>query len=1136
MNSSKYDWLSCGDAMMGIRTLAFLAFSTLYAWSSLAGEPVPMIGVNSEWIEKDPWLSPDRYTLLFSSNRNGGDFDIFQTRWDGHNWSPPVRLSSLINSDFDETQPSLSDDGHFLLFISFRGRFVRGPWISHRQPDGSWGTPRLVVGHSEPEISEAILGPDGKSIFFTSRSKSTPGKKYDMCMRYDSAQRFWGDPYVHGSEPPTNEVMGDRWRFTASDGDLYFETIGNQTADQAAEMETLNAVDCSSTYGRDVEDCWVSEAQNLVDGLEDTSWISGKGVRVEEQWVRFALNGFVRYVPGLSRIHTVRIHTGPVQSVKIEKRHKKKPGEFYVEKVIPAEDPAGTQPTEIRILGGMEVDSLQELAHTTLDPSRTAPWHDICLERPTYLRYLQVEVLASSDSQAPFVAFNEVQALGAGLSAPRVTHRISKDKNCNVTVDGKPFFPVYIYYAHASQELADWGFTTTLETYDLAPDSSRLAVLDRAADLGLKVIGHVPWVDTEAERKRARNQILAARHHPALLGYLLSDESGHSEAIMARDEQRANFIRRYDPFHFTMLNDLYPQNYPRSSRFVDFFSIDPYPHIVGQPYRYQATAVDLARQSVDDQKPVFVVNASWGPIVSPVENRLNVYLALIHGAKGISWYEVGVRKQYPDHWASILRCVREINRLNPVLFAPPPPPDSPLVTHSTIENPGARIDTMIRAVNDEVWLLAANCEPRPAHVRFSFGWAEAISIREVMADHPQAWSRERSDFTPQDGWPPPKDHEPIRNARPIELLFPPHGVRVFRMRPSGSIGPHHLPSSDGQPMSMVNESFQRNVIQQIAKLRDAGKHDEAKVAMNEFWSRYGDRLAAADLAALMDEMRDEATVEEILAGYGRLAEQYPKAKQWPSWVFTIVEHLVKAGRQESARSWLARLVQELPDSLWRANAEALVDPASARSGRKPWIVASRLNNPPVIDGMLSKSEWQQRVSFKNTVFLDASKHPQPTEFAVGYDDESLYLAVKLVEPAVNAMKTRVDKDDGPVWSDDSIVAYFDPMLDYNRYAQFIFNSAGTMWDGWGDRRGTEGPGSLSTSVERKTQVIEDAWQIEFRLPFDELGVSCPASGDVWGLGLQRWRHVEGALFTVWGNREGTSLDNRAETFGFLVFQ
>ena len=30
--------------------------------------------------------------------------------------------------------------------------------------------------------------------------------------------------------------------------------------------------------------------------------------------------------------------------------------------------------------------------------------------------------------------------------------------------------------------------------------------------------------------------------------------------------------------------------------------------------------------------------------------------------------------------------------------------------------------------------------------------------------------------------------------------------------------------------------------------------------------------------------------------------------------------------------------------------------------------------------------------------------------------------------------------------------------------------------------------------------------------------------------------VEGALFTVWGNEEGTSLDNRAETFGFLVFE
>ena len=61
--------------------------------------------------------------------------------------------------------------------------------------------------------------------------------------------------------------------------------------------------------------------------------------------------------------------------------------------------------------------------------------------------------------------------------------------------------------------------------------------------------------------------------------------------------------------------------------------------------------------------------------------------------------------------------------------------------------------------------------------------------------------------------------------------------------------------------------------------------------------------------------------------------------------------------------------------------------------------------------------------------------------------------------------------------------------------------------------------------------------LEIRIPFkDFMKTARPSAGAVWGLGLQRWRHVEGALFTVWGNEQGTSLDNRAETLGFLVFQ
>lgn len=1114
------------------KRLTLVVGSLLMLVVPAAAEPAPLAAVNSAGVERDPWLSPDGYTLYFASNRSGGGFDIYQSQWDGHQWSQPKALGSHVNSDFDDIRPSLSADGRRLLFVSHRGRFYRGVWICDRQPDGSWGQARYVTVDEQPAVDDAVIGRDGRTIFYKRISKNQPptDRRWDMCMKYDPRRRFWEVPRPYHGPLPENHVPGAFWRFSVKDGDIYVEAATEAEPQKTDVPEVLNCLKTSSLYGREDQEYWVSEGQNLVDGLEDTSWISKEGLPINQQWVLLGLNGRAKYVPGLSRIHRFRIHSGPAEEHRDQER-KDAVVIFDKEKGPPA------RPTRLRILGGMDVDSLKELAVVELDLNSGSPWHDVPLKEPTYLRYIKIEVLETAGPAADCVAFNEVEAYGAGLSARRPAHRVSTDENNNILVDGEPFFPVYLYYAKAEACLADYGFNTTLETYDVAPDSARLAILDRAEDSGFMVIGHVPNVDHEFERKRARNQLLALRHHPALLGYLMSDEAGHSPEIMAMDKRRSDFIHEHDPNHFTMLNDLYPTYYPRSSAFVDVFSIDPYPHIVGQPFSYQGYAVDVAYQCVQHKKPVFVVNASWGPILSPVENRLGVYLALIHGAKGISWYALGVRNEDDDHYASILRCTREIRRLEPVWFAPDPKPDSALLTHSRIENPSARIDVMIKEVAGEVWLLAANCEPRQATVTFSFGWGDEIVIKEVMAEQPQAWSMNRRDFHTMDAWPPSEDREPVRQARPIDLTFPPYGVRIFRMKPVGKIGPLYQPVGDGTQLAMVNESAIRRTAEQAKSLREQGRLEDAKKAVDAFWSKYGKRVSVDDLSSLVDILGQKASADEILADYGRLAEEHPEAESWPKWVYKIVAALHEEKRDQEAGVWMSRLIRHRPDSLWRANAEALVNPASAREGHKPWTQAVKIDTKPVIDGELTEPFWQSRVKFKNTVFLDSSKNPQETEFAVAYDDQALYFAARCVEPQPSQILKRCDKDDGSVWADDCIIIYLDPKLEYKSYYQLIFNVLGTKWDGTGSSGGHANADGLNAkNVERRAVVKDDAWQIEIAVPFSDLKRPAPSPGQVWGLGVQRWRQVGGALPTVWGNERGTSHDSRPEDFGFLVFR
>ena len=117
--------------------LTFVVGSLLMLVLPAAAEPTPLAAVNSPATEQDPWLSPDGYTLFFASNREGGDSDIYQSQWNGREWSQPQALGSHVNSEFDDSQPSVSDDGRRLLFVSHRGRFYRGVWMCQRQPDGS---------------------------------------------------------------------------------------------------------------------------------------------------------------------------------------------------------------------------------------------------------------------------------------------------------------------------------------------------------------------------------------------------------------------------------------------------------------------------------------------------------------------------------------------------------------------------------------------------------------------------------------------------------------------------------------------------------------------------------------------------------------------------------------------------------------------------------------------------------------------------------------------------------------------------------------------------------------------------------------------------------------------------------------
>jgi len=90
--------------------------------------------------ERAPSIRYDGREIAFVSNRPGGlgnsDIWVSTRSGDGRPWSSPVNLGVAVNSAFNDTGPSLSDDGELLFFDSNRAGGSGGQdlWVARRAP------------------------------------------------------------------------------------------------------------------------------------------------------------------------------------------------------------------------------------------------------------------------------------------------------------------------------------------------------------------------------------------------------------------------------------------------------------------------------------------------------------------------------------------------------------------------------------------------------------------------------------------------------------------------------------------------------------------------------------------------------------------------------------------------------------------------------------------------------------------------------------------------------------------------------------------------------------------------------------------------------------------------------------------
>jgi tetratricopeptide (TPR) repeat protein len=138
--------------------------------------------VNSSYWEGGACISPDGKTLLFTSERPGGqgNSDIWMTkRLNKKEWDKPVNLGAEINSPNDEGGLFLAPDGKTLFFCS-NGKGSMGNYdiFKTTMENGKWTKP-VNIGYpinSDKDDKTFVLSADAQTGYFSSNREGGLGE------------------------------------------------------------------------------------------------------------------------------------------------------------------------------------------------------------------------------------------------------------------------------------------------------------------------------------------------------------------------------------------------------------------------------------------------------------------------------------------------------------------------------------------------------------------------------------------------------------------------------------------------------------------------------------------------------------------------------------------------------------------------------------------------------------------------------------------------------------------------------------------------------------------------------------------------------------------------------------------------
>jgi Domain of unknown function (DUF5916)/Carbohydrate family 9 binding domain-like len=194
-------------------------------------------------------------------------------------------------------------------------------------------------------------------------------------------------------------------------------------------------------------------------------------------------------------------------------------------------------------------------------------------------------------------------------------------------------------------------------------------------------------------------------------------------------------------------------------------------------------------------------------------------------------------------------------------------------------------------------------------------------------------------------------------------------------------------------------------------------------------------------------------------------------------------------------------------------AAARQTPPPAAATTRPSVQSHRVQQPPVIDGVLDDDAWRdgpvETGEWLSYNPLHGSKIPQQTKVWIAHDSNFIYFAFQCDDPEPQRIKTSITRRDN-IWQDDWVGLSLDALGTGQMSYHLMVNPSGVQLDMLNSASGgeDESPDYVWDSAGRRNQT---GYAVEIRLPLQTIRFR--GSQDV-RMGILFWRRVSRTGYSV----------------------